>query len=326
MWQNPQSLQSLSSSYQILQPPPWLLQRHPQIQAISKPISKHNCRLSRRDIAIRTGCSSLLLLWTHTIEPFCPSKAWADDDPSNSDQTEGSLKNNGCNDRNPTKRAFLDVSIDGEPVGRIVIGLYGAEVPIGTTRFSKLVSGSAGISYRRKEFVKIMPNYIQHGGLRSYGVDVELAKNTGSELAADSLLKEWERVNEECSGTKNLAKSVSIVVRDPSKPPPKIKLVARKGKLEIDQEEIGVDPNGSEFVITTRDSPELDASSLVIGKVLDGMDVVERIAGVKTVQENTSSPYFRVAKLIGDKRAVVAERGFNRPYGKIVVTNCGLID
>lgn len=33
----------------------------------------------------------------------------------------------------------------------------------------------------------------------------------------------------------------------------------------------------------------------------------------------------RVAKLIGDKRAVVAERGFNRPYLKVVITNCGLI-
>lgn len=35
---------------------------------------------------------------------------------------------------------------------------------------------------------------------------------------------------------------------------------------------------------------------------------------------------FRVAKLIGDKRAVVAERGFNRPYSKVIVTNCGLLE
>jgi peptidyl-prolyl cis-trans isomerase B (cyclophilin B) len=34
----------------------------------------------------------------------------------------------------------------------------------------------------------------------------------------------------------------------------------------------------------------------------------------------------RVAKLIGDKRAVVAERGFNRPYTKILVTNCGILE
>lgn len=34
----------------------------------------------------------------------------------------------------------------------------------------------------------------------------------------------------------------------------------------------------------------------------------------------------RVAKVIGDKRAVVAERGFNRPYTKVQVTNCGFIE
>lgn len=56
------------------------------------------------------------------------------------------------------------------------------------------------------------------------------------------------------------------------------------------------------------------------------MDVVDRIGNVKAVQDNTKSPYFQVAKLIGDKRATVAERGFNRPYSKIVITKCGEVD
>lgn len=230
-----------------------------------------------------------------------------------------------CGEENPTQRAFLEMSIDGVPVGRIVMGLYSNSVPFGAARFSDLVSGAAGISYRRKQFVKITPNYVQHSGVRSYGVDAELARKAGSNLAADRLLDEWEKQYAGCPGTKNLAKSIGIVVRDPSKPPPKLKLIARKGKLEIDQEQVGVDPNGTEFVIAIKDSPELDASTLVIGRVLEGMDVVEKIGQVKTVQENTSSPYFRAAKLIGDKRAVVAERGFNRPYSKVLITNCGLI-
>lgn len=166
-----------------------------------------------------------------------------------------------------------------------------------------------------------MPNYVQHGGVRSYGVDAEIAKRKGRDFLTnidDGLLGEWERLNNnnnnnnegKCGGKiKNLAGSVSIIVRDPSKPPPKMKLVARKGKLEIDEEEVGVGPNGTEFTIALRDSPELDSSALVVGRLIEGMDVVERISKVKTVQENTSSPYFRVAKLIGDKRAVVAERG-----------------
>uniref|UniRef100_A0A0D3EIT8 PPIase cyclophilin-type domain-containing protein n=1 Tax=Oryza barthii TaxID=65489 RepID=A0A0D3EIT8_9ORYZ len=96
--------------------------------------------------------------------------------------------------------------------------------------------------------------------------------------------------------------------------------------LEVDQEQVGVVPNGTEFVITTGDAPELDASALVVGRVVDGMDVLGKIAAVPTVKDNTASPYFRVAKLIGDKRAVVAERGFNRPYTKILITNCGVIE
>ncbi|KAM0060389.1 putative peptidylprolyl isomerase [Helianthus debilis subsp. tardiflorus] len=230
-----------------------------------------------------------------------------------------------CTDKVLTKRAFLDIAIDGKPIGRIVVGLYGNNAPNGTTKFSDFVSGAAGISYRRKEFVKITPNYIQHGGVRSYGVDAELAAQTGRNFAVENLVAELERENGRCPGTKNVAGSVGIIVRDPFKPPPKQKLVARNGKLVIDEEEIGKEPNGTEFVISTKDSPELDASTLVIGKVLEGIEVVEKIGQVKTVQENTSSPYFRVAKLIGDKRAVVAERGFNRPYSKVIVTNCGIM-
>ncbi|KAI3970989.1 hypothetical protein MKX01_024636 [Papaver californicum] len=181
-----------------------------------------------------------------------------------------------------TKRAYLDISVDGEPVE-------------GFARFSSLVSGTAGTSYRRKDLVKILPNYVQHGGVRSFGVDADLAKKTGSSLAVDNLVTEWERLNEKKS-------------RDQK--------CCGFRKFEIDEEEVGTDPNGTEFVISSKDSPELDSSSLVVGKVLDGMNVVDRITKVKTVQENTK---FRVAKLIGDKRAVVAERGFNRPYSKV---NC----
>lgn len=217
-------------------------------------------------------------------------------DESNQEEAEEAspkTASDRCTDETLTEKAFLDVSIDGEPVGRIVIGLNGERAPTGAARFRDIVSGKTGITFRRKEFVRIMPNYVQHGGIRSYGVDAELARRKGRELTNDELVEEWERLNEECKGTKNTAGSVGIIVRDPSKPPPKMKLVARKGKLEIDQEEVGVEPNGTEFTIAMKDSPELDSSALVVGRVIEGMDVVEKIGKVKTVQDNTSSPYFR---------------------------------
>uniref|UniRef100_A0A0E0JD92 Peptidyl-prolyl cis-trans isomerase n=1 Tax=Oryza punctata TaxID=4537 RepID=A0A0E0JD92_ORYPU len=216
-----------------------------------------------------------------------------------------------------TAKAFLDVSIGGEPAGRITIGLFGDAAPAGASRFLSLVTG---VGYRRKEFVKIVPGYVQHGGVVSY---------PAIPAVTDRLAAEMDAERAQCGGGRSLhaaAGAVSIVVRDPSLPPPKPKLVARGGKLEVDQEQVGVVPNGTEFVITTGDAPELDASALVVGRVVDGMDVLDKIAAVPTVKDNTASPYFRVAKLIGDKRAVVAERGFNRPYTKILITNCGVIE
>ncbi|CAI0400810.1 unnamed protein product [Linum tenue] len=62
-----------------------------------------------------------------------------------------------------------------------------------------------------------------------------------------------------------------VIVRDQLKPPPKLKLVAKKWELEIDEEEVGSDLNGTEIVIATKDSPELDAAALVIERVLQGM-------------------------------------------------------
>ncbi|KAF7020172.1 hypothetical protein CFC21_033293 [Triticum aestivum] len=222
-----------------------------------------------------------------------------------------------CIDELPiTAKAFLDVSIGGEPAGRITVGLFGDAAPAGAARFLSLATG---VGYRRKEFVKVVPGYVQHAGVVSYPV---------IPAVTDRLAAEMEAARARCvgGGAMNAAGAVSIVVRDPSLPPPKPKLVARGGRLKIEEEQVGVVPNGTEFVIATRDSPELDASALVVGRVVAGMDVVGRIAAVATVKDNTGSAYFKVAKLIGDKRAVVAERGFNRPYTKILVTNCGVLE
>ncbi|KAI0524027.1 hypothetical protein KFK09_003391 [Dendrobium nobile] len=224
-----------------------------------------------------------------------------------------------------TSKAFLDISIAGKPAGRIIIGLFGAASPAAATRFASLASGSAGVSFRRKEFIKIAPTFVQHAGVRSYGIDADLARRgSGMDLAAEELISEWAAEADRCAGLRSTAGTVGIVVRNPARSAPATRIVARNGRIEVEEEgEVG--PNGTEFVIATRDSPEMDEAAVAVGRVIDGMDVVEKIAGVSAVRDNTGSPYFRVAKLIGDKRAVVAERGFNRPYVKVVVTDSGLL-
>ncbi|KAJ4830395.1 hypothetical protein Tsubulata_033984 [Turnera subulata] len=283
MLQNPKIIQSPLTLHPTIPPKP-ALQIQPTLTSTSSPVISQCCKVSRRELTLFGNSSLLLLLSSQTLENVPKARAEENlpDTNKGDQQEEKSSSSSSCSNKTLTKKAFLDISIDGEPVGRIIIGLYGEDAPIGAARFSSLVSGTAGISYRRKEFVKIMPNYVQHGGVRSYGADAEVAKRTKTDSVVDSLIDEWERENDKCPGVKNSAGTVSIIVRDPSKPPPKMKLVARQGKLEIDQEEVGIDPNGTEFVIAVKDSPELDASSLVVGTVLEGMEVVERIGQVKT--------------------------------------------
>ncbi|KAF3436926.1 hypothetical protein FNV43_RR19679 [Rhamnella rubrinervis] len=241
MLQTPKSLQSYTNFLNA-----------PHIQELptssSFPTTKQCCKFSRRELTIRSNSLLLLLFGSQSLNPFQTSNAQAEEQSSADTKTKEEQVENlntapSCTSKSLAKRAFLDISIDGQPVGRIIVGLYRNDAPVGVATFSDLASGAAGISYRRKEFVKIMPSYVQHGGVRSYGVDAEIAKRTEITTTVENLVKEWEKMEEKRgAGTKNLAGSVSIVVRDPSKPPPKLKSVARKGKLEIDQEEVGTAP------------------------------------------------------------------------------------
>ena len=96
---------------------------------------------------------------------------------------------------------------------------------------------------------------------------------------------------------------VSLIIKDANVRPPKKKLVAVKGKFETIevrlrslrsivihrlslQEGGGKRPNGTGFAITTGPAPELDATNLVIGRVLEGMDVVTRMCAFPTVKDN----------------------------------------
>eukprot|EP00897_Mesotaenium_endlicherianum_P009381 jgi/Mesen1/8471/ME000478S07963 len=225
---------------------------------------------------------------------------------------------------------YFDVAIDREPVGRIVIGLYGKDVPLGAARFAELARGKEGISYRRKEFVKINANNVINAGLRSFSLTGG-ARDTVSVAGGETgekVLEELTALAKRPQGAlKNARGTVSLVCYDPTIPPPKSKLVAKDGKLiNVEEAAARTQPNGTEFAVNFADAPEMDGVSSVVGRVLEGLDVVARIAAVPAVRENTNSPYFKAAKAIGDPRAVVAERGFNRPFLKVVITKSGELE
>lgn len=97
------------------------------------------------------------------------------------------------------------------------------------------------------------------------------------------------------------------------------KLVAEKGKLVEIIERSGVIPNGTGFAITTGPAPELDGKYLIVGRVVEGLALADEISKLPVVKDNSNSPFFKAGKAIGDKRAVVAEMGFNRPFNKVTV-------
>lgn len=73
----------------------------------------------------------------------------------------------------------------------------------------------------------------------------------------------------------------------------KTKLVAYNGKLiRVEEPTPGESPNGSGFVITTQAAPDLDATNLVIGHVVEGMDMVKELTRLPTVKSN-NSVFFR---------------------------------
>jgi peptidyl-prolyl cis-trans isomerase B (cyclophilin B) len=50
--------------------------------------------------------------------------------------------------------------------------------------------------------------------------------------------------------------------------------------------------NGTAFSVTLRPEPELDATHLAVGRVVEGMDVVRRLAALPRVPNNKNSPFF----------------------------------
>jgi len=165
-----------------------------------------------------------------------------------------------------------------------------------------------------------LQDYIRDAGLRRLNFGAEQETPIAGGDGIDQLEVEMEG---EAARHHSGEGDVSLVVRTEKPLETKEKLVAYAGKLVTVQETLGEKPNGTSFAITLRAAPALDATNLVIGKVVSGMDVVRAVGTLPSVKDNGESGYVKTAKLIGDRRADVAIRAYGRPYSKIVVAECG---
>jgi len=225
-------------------------------------------------------------------------------------------------------QCFFDIAVDAEIIGRVTIAVD--ESSLAGARFAQLCKGVDGLSYRRTvvETIEVSEEDGSEIYLRNSGVQGFVTPGTQTRVdviggpSAEKLMKELGRRSHDVAGL------VSVFVRrDPSEPEPepKARLISVRGKFETVYDAPPPPPNGTAFAITLQPAPDLDATNVVVGEVVGGWEVLEAISKLPTVKDNSSSPFFQVAKQIGDKRATVAEQAFSKPFKKVVFQSCGVL-
>ncbi|KIY95020.1 hypothetical protein MNEG_12941 [Monoraphidium neglectum] len=221
---------------------------------------------------------------------------------------------------------YLDVKLEGQKLGRITIELLPAVAPVGAQRFADLSEGKQGVGYRLARFDRVTEAFVRCEGVKSLSYS---ADGYSPIAGGDSTQALEEEMASPAALRHDAAGLVSIIVGLEKEREVTEKLVAIRGKLVTVQNVAGEAPNGSAFTITLGPAPELDATNLVVGRVVGGMDdVVAALASLPRAKPRDDwfdKPFFEAGKAIGDKRATVAEKGFNRPLKRAIVSSAGIV-
>ncbi|KAL6854345.1 hypothetical protein ACP4OV_019248 [Aristida adscensionis] len=162
-------------------------------------------------------------------------------------------------------KVYLDLTVGGEPVGRVVIELYADKLPKTAENFRRLCTGETSgrsgrkLHYKGTPFHRVVPGFMCQGG------DIASGNGTGGESALGE--GRYRYFPDEGLG-----------------------VVRHDEAGVVSMANAGPNTNGSQFFITFAEAPWLDSRHVAFGRVVEGMKVLDAVNRAGSTSGRTVKP------------------------------------